>query len=264
MAERCPSCQTARVGAFRYCRSCGFDYEAGPPLARTGGLVAPPPTAPRPVVPSPSEPARPSTEPHPAASDQPAAGPAKRKVDRGILLAGLALLALITLAGLAYSAASSQVNDVLDRVATAISAVRSTSDAAASVDGSLVSIGTSVPVVGNDGHDLGRVLVVEADQPSDILGMPPDTGDHYVAVRVRYTAVAPWTYTLYDWSLHDGDRGRYEPLALAPDPQLTGGILNAGDTTVGWVAFAVPAASTKLWLDMEAADGTTVFSVPLR
>lgn len=26
--EACPSCRTLRVGAFRFCRSCGHDYES--------------------------------------------------------------------------------------------------------------------------------------------------------------------------------------------------------------------------------------------
>jgi hypothetical protein len=27
----CPQCQSRRLGSFRYCRSCGFDFEAPPP-----------------------------------------------------------------------------------------------------------------------------------------------------------------------------------------------------------------------------------------
>ncbi|MFZ5855109.1 MAG: hypothetical protein ACOYXS_11570 [Chloroflexota bacterium] len=33
-AEFCPQCRTSRTGAFRYCRSCGFDYDAGEVLTR--------------------------------------------------------------------------------------------------------------------------------------------------------------------------------------------------------------------------------------
>lgn len=57
-AEFCPSCGTARVGSFRFCRSCAFDFDTltapaaaqpavGPPPAVALPVVAP--TAPRPV-----------------------------------------------------------------------------------------------------------------------------------------------------------------------------------------------------------------------
>lgn len=52
MSSFCPKCGTARVGALRYCRSCGFDYDAlaaevptvesGPPVA-TAAVPTPAP-----------------------------------------------------------------------------------------------------------------------------------------------------------------------------------------------------------------------------
>ncbi len=55
-AAFCPSCGTRRLGSFRFCRSCGFDFDmsashapGGPPLATaagaTGPTSAPPPPA---------------------------------------------------------------------------------------------------------------------------------------------------------------------------------------------------------------------------
>ncbi len=41
--ELCPRCATPRVGAFRYCRLCGFDYEwLASPERRFPPLVPPP------------------------------------------------------------------------------------------------------------------------------------------------------------------------------------------------------------------------------
>ena len=53
-ARFCPQCGTARVGAFRYCRECRFDFDAS-----AAGVPAPPPPAiPAPLVPI----ARPSAD----------------------------------------------------------------------------------------------------------------------------------------------------------------------------------------------------------
>ena len=43
----CPTCGTPRMGSFRFCRSCGFDYDASvsvPPAAMPG-VLAPAPVA---------------------------------------------------------------------------------------------------------------------------------------------------------------------------------------------------------------------------
>lgn len=44
MTSFCPNCGTKRLGALRYCRSCGFDYETGEVLTRP---AAAPGAAPR-------------------------------------------------------------------------------------------------------------------------------------------------------------------------------------------------------------------------
>jgi hypothetical protein len=45
MAEFCPRCGNARTGAFRFCRSCAFDFDEAPLDQAT-----PPPSAPRPPI----------------------------------------------------------------------------------------------------------------------------------------------------------------------------------------------------------------------
>ncbi len=68
----CPKCGTPRVAAFRYCRSCGLDYDA---IDGRGTSQAPPPSiiAPAPVAPSASLPFTPG--PAPAAAVAPSATP---------------------------------------------------------------------------------------------------------------------------------------------------------------------------------------------
>jgi hypothetical protein len=109
---------------------------------------------------------------------------------------------------------------------------------------------------------LGKVTVLEAGEPAEILGLPPAEGNRHVAVKVRYEAAAPWTYTLFDWALHDSQDRQYEPTGIAPDPALSGGTLAPGKKAEGWVAFEVP-ESAKVWFDLQSSDGTIIFSVPL-
>jgi hypothetical protein len=53
MAEFCPACRTERVGALRFCRSCGFDFDAAPaPSFDSSTPVA----NPAPAMPAPSTP----------------------------------------------------------------------------------------------------------------------------------------------------------------------------------------------------------------
>ena len=101
-----------------------------------------------------------------------------------------------------------------------------------------------------------------ADEPSEILGLSPAEGNRHVAVKVRYEAVASWTYTLFDWALHDAQNRQYEPTGIAPNPPISGGTLAPGKNTEGWVAFEVP-RSAKVWFDMQSGDGTIIFSVAL-
>ena len=47
MTTACPSCGTPRMGSFRFCRSCGYDYEPAAPNASTPapGILTPVPEA---------------------------------------------------------------------------------------------------------------------------------------------------------------------------------------------------------------------------
>lgn len=40
----CPTCGTRRVGAFRYCRSCQFDFDSLNVASAIGAPIAPPPS----------------------------------------------------------------------------------------------------------------------------------------------------------------------------------------------------------------------------
>lgn len=123
-------------------------------------------------------------------------------------------------------------------------------------------MGEEVPLVDGSGNDLGSVTVVETSEPGAILGIPPAAGNRLVAVKVRYRASASWTYNLFDWALHDASDRQYEPTGLAPEPLLSAGTLAPGKNAEGWIGFEVP-KSAELWVDMQAADGTVIFSVKL-
>jgi len=48
-SEFCPKCGAARTGAFKFCRGCGFDFEAGGGLAAVAPTEAAPSAAPIPA-----------------------------------------------------------------------------------------------------------------------------------------------------------------------------------------------------------------------
>ena len=74
LPEFCPQCRTVRVGALRFCRACGFDYDGLPPAdvapspdqpAPTPAIAAPQAnqSAPDPAVPAPLGSTVPSASP---------------------------------------------------------------------------------------------------------------------------------------------------------------------------------------------------------
>ena len=50
MASACPTCGTPRIGSFRYCRSCGLDYDTLTGSESTSGSPASPPVVERPAA----------------------------------------------------------------------------------------------------------------------------------------------------------------------------------------------------------------------
>lgn len=68
----CPRCGTARIGGFRFCRSCAFDYDAAPapePGAAGAAGEPAPATEPTPATPAPAAPAFPTLVSAPAPRD---------------------------------------------------------------------------------------------------------------------------------------------------------------------------------------------------
>lgn len=133
----------------------------------------------------------------------------------------------------------------------------------APADGSMiVGLDEVMELVDVDGNDLGTIQVLDSDAPGELLGSGAGSGNRYVAALVQYDAAASWTYTLFDWAVHDSRQRQYEPLGYGPEPTLSGGTIAPGKNVEGWVAFEVP-ASEEVWLDLQAADGTIIFSVRL-
>jgi hypothetical protein len=122
-------------------------------------------------------------------------------------------------------------------------------------------LGEAVPLLDTQGNDLGSATIVAIDTPKVISDLPADFGNKYVAAKVRYDANASWTYTLYDWAIHDGEGRQYNPVGYAPDPAISGDTLAAGRNAEGWVAFEVPDGANDLWIDFVTGGGQVVFTV---
>lgn len=76
VGEDCPQCGTARTGALRFCRSCGFDFEAptvppSPDIVPTTVANAAPPPAPPSWTPPPRETPQQGVPPQPGRSVRP-------------------------------------------------------------------------------------------------------------------------------------------------------------------------------------------------
>jgi hypothetical protein len=113
-------------------------------------------------------------------------------------------------------------------------------------------IGEAVPLVDQNGDDLGSVVVLQFERSS----MDP----RIVAARVRYNAAASMRYSKGDWVLHDAGKLQYEPyFGDGPGQDLSTGRLAPGNSAEGWVPFEAPAGS--LWLDFRDYDGSIIFSV---
>lgn len=74
VTARCPACNTTRVGAFRYCRTCGYDFE-GPRESLWGHPIV--------TLPGPSAPVAPAARTQPTDGNaSPPAAPAVAVADR--------------------------------------------------------------------------------------------------------------------------------------------------------------------------------------
>ena len=103
----CPNCGTQRVGAFQFCRSCGFDFDAAtPPPAQAWGGAPPLPTG----GPAPAGSA--------SAWEQRAAAP-QASSGNGLRLALIAIV-VVAIGGAALYWANSNSRDILTRVETAL------------------------------------------------------------------------------------------------------------------------------------------------
>jgi hypothetical protein len=116
--EFCPQCRTARTGAFRYCRSCGFDFDAAsipaaPAWPDPGVFGRPPAATPTPTVGAGAWPA-------------PNAAPARKSNIAGIIIGLIAVVLL--LGGGALMVTRARVADILNDVASAMPTVRPTAE----------------------------------------------------------------------------------------------------------------------------------------
>ena len=200
----------------------------------------------------------------PGHSSKPSAAPARRGLIAVVAIVGI----VAAVGGVGIIQARSNVDAILDEVDAAVATPRpgTTQEPAQNeptVEGDAVAIGETVDLLDTNSDPLGSTAVLDWSSPPSIFELPPADGMRYVVAKVRYDAVAPWTYNLFDWAVHDESRRQYEPTGFAPEPALSGGTLSADRSAEGWVGFEVPDDSGAIWLDLQAADGSVIFSVPL-
>jgi hypothetical protein len=124
-------------------------------------------------------------------------------------------------------------------------------------------VGQPVELFDGTDADLGSVMVIDTRQPRSLGSDPPPAGFHFVAAEVSYEARSGWRYSTLDWWARDVLGRRYASVAGAPAPALADGMLAAGDSADGWLAFLVPDDVGRLWLDFIAADGSIIFAVQI-
>lgn len=252
-AEFCPQCRTSRTGAFRYCRSCGFDFETGQPATPVAPLVSPTARAPtqsfseRYGTLPPVEPVR-----APAASST---GPGRPRV-----LAGIALLVLAA-AGAAFA-----LNQPKTPTAPAAGAAPTSAPTAAaptftySPPEETSPAEVTTPPGGPMTAAVGELVSITCgDEPcmeitvqqvktatkygSGYLVDKPASGHVYLAVYIVYEALTGGaTYNLFDWNLYVTDTLVEDTAYLysGPEPQLGSGELANGRSAKGWIVWEVP------------------------
>ncbi len=137
MTRFCPNCGTPRIGSFRYCRSCQFDFDSGE--------TAPVPAAQASRGPEVAEPSRSptwssaptsATQPAPPVPQQPAAPAAPRSSGPASRIGALVLvvLAAVAIAGVFKAfvldpGLQAQTRDIASAVASQIAPASPTADA---------------------------------------------------------------------------------------------------------------------------------------
>ena len=123
-------------------------------------------------------------------------------------------------------------------------------------------LGEAVPLINTEtGDDLGTVTVIAGKRYTKTGYFVADKGRAWIGVKVRYAAVDPFDYSMFDWVAHDGDGNQYQLGGFALSPELMGGTLAKGRKVDGWIAFEVPAGTKALWADYAPGGGAVIFSV---
>lgn len=288
--EFCPRCGQERVGNFRFCRSCGFDFESAPesqpPDRREGappGPVLPP--APPPVARSFSEQYASTPFGAPATGPTaPAPPPAKRAGSRGplVIAAGLVLVAAVAAIALGSRVGSGAGQSPSPGASSAFNPTPVPSETIFVTEAPVItpapssglyqaSLKSAVSIT-CDGQACMDVTVDQVKtasiykDPQGYLNDTPDTkGDVFMAVHVTYKATGPNAdYNVFDWGLYVNDTAvSYPAMVLnGPKPELDSGQLPVGKTAAGWVVWEVPAKGRVTLIYQPGRSA--VFEVTLR
>jgi hypothetical protein len=286
--EFCPRCGESRTGGFRFCRKCGFDYEAPPEVQPPDSRPA---VAPRPPVPSAPSPPPPSSYTAKYAGTEFAgsvvAGPPVAKGSpRGrwpLFTAGGAVLLVAVSVAVAGQAGktgagtspppSPEASTPGGATITPVTDVTSPPDVTPEPSTGLMpaSLGQAVNIV-CDGQPC---MVVTVDQvkfastykdPAGYLNDTPETkGDVFMAVHVTYKATGPNAdYNEWDWGAYVNDVAvsGFAFASNGPKPGLSAGDLPVGKTAAGWVVYEVPAKGHVTFIYQPGRN--SVFEVTLR
>lgn len=125
-------------------------------------------------------------------------------------------------------------------------------------------LGEGVPIISTaDSADLGTITVLASKKyPKGYDYQTPTSGRIFLAVEVRYAAVAPMSYNPLDWIVRDANGNQFEADAWIPASFIDSGDLGAGRKKTGWIGFEVPKTG-HFWIDYINSDGSTIFTVKL-
>lgn len=288
--EFCPNCGAGRIGALRFCRSCGFDFDtlttaevpiaASPPQAPTNASswTSTPPPSPAPVVSS-------VTTPPVEAKRSP------------LLIVGGGLLLVIAVVAVALAmngsrgpgstaagptATTRPTPTITPRPATPRPATPR--PATPTPAAPLVtpppddSTGTYVPgdtvTITSNGDPYLDILVDKVSSHTKYEGgyfddTPDVKGNVFIQARITYTSLQNGaTYNPFDWDVFVDDVAvdDYTFVSNGPEPDLGSGELPEGRTAQGWLVYEVPSAG-RVVLSYRAnmfTNDAPVFEVVLR